>query len=115
MPSTPDYKSFWPVYLAAHSRPATRLVHMAGTGLAVLLLLAAILFRNPWLVLAAVLTGYAFAWFSHGVVEHNKPATFGHPFWSFFSDLRMLALWLAGRLDSELTRHGIVPGSGGQN
>jgi hypothetical protein len=115
MPSTPDYKSFWPVYLAAHSRPATRFVHMAGTGLAILLLLAAVLFRNPWLALAAFLTGYAFAWFSHGVVEHNKPATFGHPLWSFFSDLRMLALWLAGRLDSELTRHGIVPKAGGQN
>ena len=115
MPSTPDYKSFWPVYLAAHSRKATRLVHMAGTSLAILMLLAAIVLLNPWLVLAASLTGYAFAWFSHGVVEHNKPATFGHPFWSLFSDLRMLALWLAGRLDSELTRHGIGPKTGGQN
>lgn len=115
MPSTPDYKSFWPVYLAAHSRKTTRLVHMAGTSLAILLLLAAIVLRNPWLVLAAFLTGYAFAWFSHGVVEHNKPATFGHPLWSLFSDLRMLALWLAGRLDSELTRHGIAPKTGGQN
>ena len=115
MPSTPDYKSFWPVYLAAHSRKTTRLVHMAGTSLAILLLLAAIVLRNPWLVLAAFLTGYAFAWFSHGVVEHNKPATFGHPLWSLFSDLRMLALWLAGRLDSELTRHGIVPKTDGQN
>ena len=115
MHSTPDYKSFWPVYLAAHSRKATRLVHMAGTSLAILLLLTAIVLRNPWLVLAAFLTGYAFAWFSHGVVEHNKPATFGHPLWSLFSDLRMLALWLAGRLDSELTRHGIAPKTGGQN
>jgi hypothetical protein len=109
MPPTPDYKSFWPVYLAAHSQPATRLVHLCGTGLAIVLLLAAILLRNPWLVLAAILTGYAFAWFAHGVVEHNKPATFGHPFWSIFSDFRMLFLWLAGRLDSELTRHGITP------
>jgi hypothetical protein len=112
MPPTPDYKSFWPVYLAAHSRKTTRLTHMTGTGLALLLLLAAILLRNPWLVLAAFLTGYAFAWFSHGVVEHNKPATFGHPFWSLFSDLRMLALGLAGRLDLELARHGVVAKTG---
>ncbi len=112
MPPTPDYKSFWPVYLAAHSRKTTRLIHMTGTGLALLLLLAAILLRNPWLVLAAFLTGYAFAWFSHGVVEHNKPATFGHPFWSLFSDLRMLALGLAGRLDLELSRHGVVAKTG---
>lgn len=112
MPPTPDYKSFWPVYLAAHSRKTTRLIHMTGTGLALLLLLAAILLRNPWLALAAFLTGYAFAWFSHGVVEHNKPATFGHPFWSLFSDLRMLALGLAGRLDLELARHGVGPKTG---
>lgn len=112
MPPTPDYQSFWPVYLAAHSRKTTRLVHMTGTGLALMLLLAAIIFRNPWLVLAAFLTGYAFAWFSHGVVEHNKPATFGHPLWSLFSDLRMLALGLAGRLDLELARYGVVPKTG---
>jgi hypothetical protein len=109
MQSSPDYKSFWPIYLAAHRRPATRAIHMAGTGAGFLLILAAILLRSPWLLLAAIVAGYAFAWISHGVVERNKPATFRHPLWSIFSDFRMLFLWLGGRLDAELSRHGIHP------
>ena len=115
MQPSPDYKTFWPVYLAAHSRPATRAIHMAGTGASILFILAAILLRNPWLLAAAIVAGYAFAWLSHGMVERNKPATFRHPFWSIFSDFRMLFLWLGGRLGNELARHGIDPQGSGPN
>jgi hypothetical protein len=31
-------------------------------------------------------------------VEGNKPATFGHPWWSFISDFRMLWLMVTGGL-----------------
>jgi hypothetical protein len=109
MHPSPDYKSFWPVYLAAHRRPATRALHMIGTAAGILLLLAAILLANAWLLPAAMVVGYGFAWLSHGLVEANKPATLDHPLWSLFSDFRMLFLWLAGRLGGELVRHGITP------
>ncbi len=115
MQRSPDYKTFWPVYLAAHSRPATRAIHIAGTAACILLILAAAAFANPWLLAAAVIVGYAFAWFSHGLVEGNPPATFRHPLWSILSDFRMLFLWLGGRLDGELARHGIRPQSGNSN
>jgi hypothetical protein len=101
------YREFWPHYLAAHRKPRTRLAHFIGTGLGLALLLASIATRNPWLILAALVVGYAFAWFGHFAFEGNRPATFGHPLWSFFSDFRMLGLWLAGRLDEELRRNGI--------
>jgi len=107
MASIPDYRSFWLVYLAAHRRPATRALHMLGTALAGPLLLAGLALGNVWMVLAAPVIGYGFAWFSHGFVERNQPATLKHPLWSLFSDFRMLFLWLGGRLEGELRRHGL--------
>ena len=114
MQTSPDYASFWPVYLAAHSRPATRAIHMAGTAAGILFLLAAVAFRNAWFLAVAIIAGYGFAWLSHGIVEKNKPTTFGHPLWSILSDFRMLFLWLSGRLSSELARHGIGPETAAQ-
>jgi hypothetical protein len=98
------YDEFWPHYLRAHRDPRTRLTHYLGTS-AGLLLAAAAAIRTDWrLLVAAPIVGYACAWFAHFVFEGNRPATFGHPLWSFGSDFRMLALWAAGRLGPELAR-----------
>jgi hypothetical protein len=100
------YAEFWPRYLNAHADPRTKALHFIGTSIAIVLLVVFALTRDwPWLV-AAPIVGYAFAWTGHVVFEHNKPETFGHPFWSLFSDFRMLALFLAGRLSDELRRTG---------
>lgn len=102
-----DYSEFWPVYLAAHSKPRTRALHFAGTLLAGCLLAAGACLGCWRWALAAVILGYAFAWAGHFLVEGNRPASFGYPLWSFYSDLRMLALWLTGRLEGELRRLGL--------
>ena len=107
--SITDYRSFWPVYLAAHRHPATRALHMLGTALASLLLIAGLVLGNGWMLLAAPIAGYAFAWLSHALIERNRPATFEHPLSSFVSDFRMLFLWLGGRLEGELRRQGLDP------
>jgi hypothetical protein len=37
----------------------------------------------------ALVQGYVFAWVGHFFYEHNKPATFQHPWLSFRGDWRM--------------------------
>lgn len=96
------YAEFWPIYLKAHRQRRTRAAHLVGTGLGLALLIAAPLSGRWWLTIVAPTVGYACAWFGHLVFEGNRPATFGHPLWSLFSDFRMAALWLSGRLEREL-------------
>jgi len=101
-----SYGEFWPRYLAAHRDRRTRALHYAGTGAGLLLLLAAAIARDWRCLVAAPLVGYACAWVGHAVFERNRPETFGHPLWSLYSDFRMLALFLTGRLPGELRRVG---------
>jgi hypothetical protein len=46
---------------------------------------------------------YGAAWASHFLIEKNKPATWGHPLWSFRGDMRMIRMMLSGR-DGELAQ-----------
>src|SRR6266481_5842242 len=61
MQSSPDYNSFWLVYLAAHRRPTTRAIHMTGTAASILLVLAALAFRDVWFLAAAAIAGWVVA------------------------------------------------------
>ena len=100
-----SYAEFWPHYLAEHGRPATRAVHIAGTALALVLLVTGIAVGHWGWALAAVIVGYGFAWLSHLFIERNRPATFTYPVWSLVSDFRMFWLFVTGRLAAELRRH----------
>jgi len=101
------YAEFWPFYLREHSKPGTRALHYVGTSLGLLCIVWAVLSGNPFWALGLPLLGYGFAWISHFRVEHNRPATFTYPLWSFISDFRMLFLFLTGGLRSELKRAGV--------
>jgi hypothetical protein len=103
------FAEFWPFYLREHSRPATRALHFAGTTLSLLLLGSAAALRSGRFVLMALVCGYAFAWVGHFFVEHNRPATFKYPLWSFAADWKMWALALTGRLGPELEGAGVKP------
>jgi hypothetical protein len=102
-----SFKQFWPFYLGQHSNPATRALHIAGTSVAIAAALAAAWTGRTWLVAAGLVAAYGAAWVGHFFIEHNRPATFTYPWWSFRADLRMCALWWRGRLDAELRRHGV--------
>jgi hypothetical protein len=101
-----SFADFWPYYLAEHSRPATRTLHAVGTIVSTMLIIVLLGARAWFWLLLPFVIGYGCAWIGHFFVEHNRPATFQHPLWSFMGDYKMLALMLTGRLDAELKNIG---------
>lgn len=101
-PHFANYEEFFTFYLQEHSDRRNRLMHAAGTLLAAGVVVVAVAVGHPWFALLWPLVAYGFAWTGHFLMEGNKPATFGHPFWSFISDFRMLWLMLTGGLKSRL-------------
>lgn len=99
------FSDFWPHYVRAHSKRLNRQLHFAGSTLALACVAGAVFTKRKWLLAAAPVVGYGFAWFGHFVVEGNKPATFGHPVWSFAGDWIMWAKTIAGTMDAEVERH----------
>ena len=99
-----SFEEFWPFYIGEHRKPVTRGLHYVGTGLGYALGVAALVTMNQWLVPAGLLAGYGPAWVSHFFIEHNRPATFKHPLWSFRGDARMLLYFLTGRMGAEFAR-----------
>jgi hypothetical protein len=108
-----SYEEFWPFYLSQHSKPDTRRCHFIGTSFVFLFIIVAVVTWNVWWLLAAPVTAYAFAWFSHFFIEGNKPATFGHPLWSLRADFRMYRMMLLGQLEKEFNKltdaHSVPP------
>jgi hypothetical protein len=98
-----SFADFWPTYVRAHAQARTRTLHAIGSVLSVVMLGLAFAV-NLWFLIGVPVSGYAFAWYAHFFVEHNKPATFEHPIYSLAADYRMVFLMMAGRMDAEVER-----------
>ena len=94
-----NYEEFFAFYLQEHSDARNRWLHAAGTVLGIATLVVPFLIGHPLYALAWPVVAYGFAWFGHFAVEGNKPATFGHPLWSFISDFRMLWWMVTGKIE----------------
>ncbi len=92
------YSAFFDFYLSEHSLPATRAIHYLGSAFGVAALVLTTTTRNPLWILAGLVAGYGCAWIGHFFIEHNRPATFKYPLWSFAGDYHMFFLWLTGGL-----------------
>lgn len=99
-----NYAEFWDFYVAEHSKPLTRLLHFVGTSFGIVLLVWFLRNGTYLYIPLCFVVGYGFAWFSHFVVEKNKPATFKYPLWSFISDYKMMFYMLIGKMNEEVER-----------
>jgi hypothetical protein len=107
-----NYTEFWDFYVREHNRPLTRALHFIGTSIGIILLVWFVA-RGTWYYFPlCFVSGYAFAWVSHFFVEHNTPATFKYPVWSFISDYKMMWYMATGRMGKEVKR---VDMAAGQN
>lgn len=93
-----SFAEFYPFYLSEHSNRTCRRLHFVGTSLGLVMLLHALSTLDVRWVLAALVTGYAFAWIGHFVFEKNRPATFRYPLYSFIGDWAMWKDILTGKI-----------------
>ena len=93
-----DYNEFYRFYLTEHRSIASRRLHVAGSTLGLYFWSKAIRQRKAKYLASGLLSGYACAWVGHFFFEHNKPASFKQPLYSFISDWRMLSDVVRGRL-----------------
>ena len=99
-----NFDEFWPYYVREHSTAGCRLLHFVGSSLGLLCLASTFVLGNPWFILLGLALGYGFAWVGHFFIEHNKPATFQYPLWSFQADWKMWLLTLTGKMAVEVKR-----------
>ena len=93
-----SFTDFYPFYLSEHSNRTCRRLHFVGTSLGLVFFASAIATQSWWWLLAGFVCGYAFAWVGHFFFEHNRPATFTYPFYSFLGDWVMWKDMLSGRI-----------------
>lgn len=84
-----SFAEFYPFYLSQHGDRTCRRLHFAGL-CASLLVLAVVVATRSWGWLISVpLIGYGLGWTGHLFFEHNRPATFKYPLYSFLGDFAM--------------------------
>ena len=93
-----SFAEFYPFYLSEHRNRTCRRLHFVGSSLVIGCVVAALVAKNAWWLLAAPLCGYGFAWIGHFAFEKNRPATFSHPLYSFVGDWAMYRDILTGRI-----------------
>ncbi|WDZ50363.1 DUF962 domain-containing protein [Acinetobacter vivianii] len=93
-----NYDEFYRFYLTEHRSIASRRLHAAGSSIGLYFFSKAVRKRQAKYAVYGLVSGYACAWVGHFFFEHNKPASFKQPLYSFISDWRMLSDIIRGRL-----------------
>jgi hypothetical protein len=99
-----SFAEFYPFYLAEHANPVCRRLHYVGSLLVIACISYALLSGQYVYLWALPFIGYGFAWVGHFFFEHNRPATFKYPLYSFLGDWVMLKDFLTGKDNSQYFR-----------
>jgi len=110
------FREFWPLYLQAHSKRSTRVVHYVATVIGLGSAFTAAVTLEPF-VLVGIGVAYAIAIGAHRLIERNRSMIGVNPVWGAVADLRMFRLAVTGGLARELEKAGVAeglsrPGSG---
>jgi len=97
------FREFWPLYLQAHSQPATRVVHYGATIIGVGSAAAAAIALQPAFLLGIGIA-YALAIGAHSLIEKNRSMIRVNPIWGAVADLRMFWLAATGGLEHEIAK-----------
>ncbi|AEJ38594.1 hypothetical protein TPY_0392 [Sulfobacillus acidophilus TPY] len=100
--SSDGFYDFWMEYLNGHQLLATRLWHFAGTAIAVMTAVLAIIAWNPIYLVGAFLLGYGSSWVAHTFLEHNHPLSWKHPLWALWADITLVRLMLVRGLTEDV-------------
>ncbi|WP_166422701.1 DUF962 domain-containing protein [Paraglaciecola sp. 20A4] len=92
------FADFYPYYLSEHQDNVCRRLHFIGSSLIIMLIIYAVMNSQLALLWFIPVLGYGFAWVGHFFFEHNKPATFTYPFYSFLGDWVMFKDMLTGKI-----------------
>jgi hypothetical protein len=93
-----SFDEFYPFYLTQHANRMCRRTHFVGSSLALACIAMGIVNGRGWWLLAALACGYGGAWVGHLYYEHNRPASFAQPLYSFRADWVMYWQMLTGKL-----------------
>jgi hypothetical protein len=92
------FRDFYAFYLREHADTICRRLHVIGSSLVVIVLIAAVATQHWLWLIALPIIGYGFAWIGHFFFEHNRPATFTHPLYSLAGDWVMWWQVITGRM-----------------
>lgn len=105
------FADYWPLYLRAHSRRATRRVHYVATIIGLSSSTIGVAILDVIVIGLGIGCSYGIAISSHWLIEGNRPMIAVNPVWGAVADLRMTWLAATGRLAPELVRHGVDAGT----
>jgi hypothetical protein len=92
------FADFYPVYLAMHSHPTNRRLHLLGNALALGALAYAIATHNFWALLAMPALASGLAFIGHRFFQKNKPGVRHYPVWGTIGNWVMTKDVLLGKL-----------------